>query len=247
MLEKILVIYLILLLTCSQTFALSQKSEKKAWERGGFSKVKIYHLNADRFATENEVQQFTHKFALTVVLIRESGWTINLALENFQKAYEIFAQCGVKLNKIKLVIGHAPLKHRVADFGILGIDRFIALNTPPTLHPIVYLMEDTNMYFIETLNIHNPHMSYAYFEKVKSFPELVNTTWVSSFINMNSEKRLRAGYNSLAHELGHILLNDGHVLEKIPNLMSEYVDLGNNKLTKKQCEKIKNSPLVFPL
>ncbi|MCA1807213.1 MAG: hypothetical protein LC687_05110 [Actinobacteria bacterium] len=58
-------------------------------------------------------------------------------------------------------------------------------------------------------------------------------------------RRIPASHVPLAHELGHVLgcLEEGESQTE-KNLMSQYIPLKNDRLTKKQCDEIKKSPLL---
>lgn len=215
------------------------KKEEILWENAGFFKPMIEFIDTNRFYRKSK-QIFTHKFDLTLVIFRESGWEKKVILKRLKKVADIYAQCGIKIGKIKFVTANAP--DGMIDFSRPGCrDQKIAQRVPPTPKPILFYFRS-----IPKLN------AYAWVEHSdnEEIPDAIkNTAWFSLSVAMILNKKIRhPNYISEAHELGHILLDSlEHAPEGIENLMAENYDHVNDRLTAEQCKRIKSHHLVTPI
>jgi hypothetical protein len=215
------------------------KKEEIVWKNAGFFKPRIEFIDTNRFYGKSK-QLFTHTFDLTLVMFRETGWRKKVILKRLKKVADIYAQCGIKIEKIKYVTANAP--DGMIDFSCPGYrDQKIAQRVPPTSKPILFYFRS-----IPELN------AYAWVEHSdnEEIPDAIkNTAWFSLSVAMILNKKIRhPNYVSEAHELGHILLDSlDHAPEGVENLMAENYDHVNDQLTVKQCRKIKSHHLVTPL
>ena len=213
--------------------------EEIVWETARFSKPQIEFIDTNRFYRKSE-SVFTHTFDLTLVMFRETGWEKKVILKRLKKVADIYAQCGIKIGKIKFVRAGAP--DGMIDFSRPGYrDQKIALQVPPTPKPILFYFRS-----IPKLN------AYAWVEHSdnEEIPDAIkNTAWFSLSAAMVLNKKIRhPNYVSEAHELGHILLDSlEHTPEGVENLMSDSYDHVNDQLTREQCKKIKSHHLVTPI
>jgi len=215
------------------------EKEEMVWENAGFFKPKIEYIDTNRFYRKSK-PVFTHTFDLTLVMFRETGWEKKVILKRLKKLADIYAQCGIKIGKIKFVTAGAP--DEMIDFSRPGYrDQKIAQQVPPTPKPILFYFRS-----IPKLN------AYAWVEHSDNeeiSDAIKNTAWFSLSVAMLLNKRIRhPNYVSEAHELGHILLDSlEHTPEGIENLMSDNYDHVNDQLTEEQCRKIKSHHLVTPI
>jgi hypothetical protein len=232
----------VLSLALSLTALLARETIEKEeilWENAGFSKPEIEYIDTNRFYRKSGTV-FTHTFALTVVMFRETGWEKKVILKRLKKVAGIYAQCGIKIGRIKFVTAGAP--DGMIDFSRPGYrDQKIALQVPPTPKPILFYFRS-----IPKLN------AYAWVEHSdnREIPGAIkNTAWFSLSAAMLLNKKIRhPNYVSEAHELGHILLDSlEHTPGGIENLMSDSYDHVTDQLTEEQCKKIKSHPLVTPI
>ncbi|MCP4215218.1 MAG: hypothetical protein GY765_11200 [bacterium] len=211
--------------------------ERSLWKKAGFEKPRIVTIDSDGFYDKAAQFGFTHEFDVTLVMLRETGWKKKVLLGRIKRAAVIFARCGVRMGKVKLVIAGAP--GGIIDFLRPGrADRHIAQKLPPTPHPVLF--------FFRSIPQFN---AYSWVETTvnEAVPlYLKNTCWISLSVTMGLNKKIRhQGYVSEAHELGHILLDTlEHTPEGVVNLMSGDYRYVNDELTAAQCEKIKKHHMV---
>ena len=101
--------------------------------------------------------------------------------------------------------------------------------------------------FLDSFDEYMPKLATA-FPKVSLHTDSIalNTAWITNKVNNSDYKKEEPkDYSVLAHELGHILLNDSHVFGDEPNLMHHKLALLNGRLTKSQCQTIKRNLLSF--
>lgn len=215
------------------------KQEISLWKRAGFTNPRLQQIDTKRFYKKSS-DAFTHRFDLTVVMFRETGWTKKAILKRLKKVAGIYARCGVMIGKLTVVTAGAP-EGRV-DFARPGRrDKQIALRVPPSAKPIFF-------YFRSIPEVN----AYAWPRSTDNdaIPDAIrDTAWFSLSVTMPLNKKIRhPGYVSEAHELGHILLDTlAHTPEGQMNLMAADYEHVNDQLTPEQCRKIKNHPLVKPI
>jgi hypothetical protein len=97
-------------------------------------------------------------------------------------------------------------------------------------------------------NVHgNPSISSPEFIFGEGHP-LLNTQWIESRVLSDTYASKRnASICTEAHEVGHILLNEGHLESEEPNIMNMNGDLRNDQFSPDQCEKMKEHEKVIPL
>jgi hypothetical protein len=224
---------------CQFIGASTTSNEEQLWNERGFSKTSIVNVDIKQFYKKSP-HQFTHQFNLTVVIFRHTEWTKKVVLRRLKRVADIYAQCGIKLGTVKLVVTGAP--QGMIDFHKPGHrDQKIAQLVPPTPKPILFYFRS-----IPKLN------AYAWIQNTDNdeIPEAIkNTAWFSLSVTMKLNKKIRhSKYISEAHELGHIFLNSlEHSPKHAMNLMSDSHDHVNDQLTEDQCWRIKSHHLITPI
>ncbi len=158
----------------------------------------------------------THKVALQVVLLNGAGWSLGEVQDMLTGAAQIYAQCGVLLD--------APTLH-VLDASDYLLD--FSTGTSRTLvqrydvpRPTVYLVRDSKMEI--------PFDGEAFgLANSTTRPWLTNTVWLAQD---TSDPDI-----ALAHELFHVLTNDGSHSQESGNLMQPRTSANNRTLSTEQC------------
>lgn len=225
-----------------------QTAEERLWESRGLTEVSILNFTTEEIGQVLPSSSWTHKFDLHFVLLKNSSWNIAQVIGHLRQVVLTFAQCKVKVDRVKIVSAFAPGAHVIADYGSHGIDLMMAKSVPSSHRPLLFLVEGTDEFYpFKRPDRPSANASYAYYARTDFKDERLNTAWISSYVNKKPPMRFSSHYNSVAHELGHLLLNFGHVEEREPNLMSAYVDWGDMHLTKAQCEELYASPMITAL
>jgi hypothetical protein len=212
--------------------------ERQKWQAAGFKDPEVRLIDTGKFYRVGET--FTHKFDLTLVLLRGSGWTKKAVVRRLQKLARIYAPYRIKIGLVKLVTADSP--NGMIDFlrpGSGDID--IALKTPRTFKPIIYYIRSVP-----------PFNAYSWIEHSdnEAVPDAIkNTAWISLTADMALNKKIRPpDYLTEAHELGHILLDSlQHHQAGAANLMAADYKLVSGLLEPHQVARIKRHPLVQPL
>ena len=185
---------------------------------------------------KNRKIKFTHGFDITLVMLKDSDWTEKVITKRMAKVMEIFGQCGVMITKAKLVMAHAP-DNMGAD---LSNDDAFKLNSK-------FPLESNNvMYFQQTEEDGN--LAYAYIKKYPAQGSVFNRSWITYEVATEKYAAKKRRYNvdkwEEVHELGHILLNEGHPkVERKVNLMNDrVVKYFGSVIDRRQCEKIRKDP-----
>ena len=234
--NKIL-IYTILILIPFYSFCQANivSTEEKLWKDHGFDNAQISMLDLTEFYTDSK-HRFTHYFDLTVVNLRGSGWTKAFIKSAVLRTAEIYAQCSVMINKIKYVEVDPPLG--ILDITIDVNDALLCNLLPIENRPVLfYIRSETSGQF----------SGYAR-RKGKSEPPLTGTAYISIDVLRPEFIELREkGYCTTAHELAHLLCDESHIEGNDYNILSNYYNKANSKITLEQCNKIKQSDLVMEL
>ncbi len=230
----------ILLSSAAISGAPPENNQKTArWSNAGFANPKITAVKTKKFYRGGNYR-FTHSFDLTLVMLRGTGWSKSSILKRIKKTALIYAQYGLRIDRLELVIADAP--SGVIDFWQPGGEDFeIARLTPTKKRPVIYYIRA-----VPKLNAYswlNNNVSTA-------VPKpLQQTVWISLASDMRlNKRRYRANYATEAHELGHVFLDSPeHTAPGILNLMSEAPETADDSLTPKQIAAMKKHPLMKKL
>lgn len=188
-------------------------------------------ISTKKFYNKKEAREFSHAFDVTLVRLRGTKWTNKKIKKRMSKVIDTFKLCNIKVEKLELVSMDAP-------FGFIDIGEGNRANK--ILAELEGINKPSIFYIRWDLESKNP--AWAHRELLNSGEAKVNTAWMTFFSSVLEYPDL--AYSIEAHELGHILLNEGHDFSEDKNLMS-YEGLLNAKiLTEDQCAKIKTSELV---
>lgn len=205
---------------------------------------------------KNLFAPITHSVPLRIVYLSQSRWTTYDISKDLQEAAYIFSQCGVSFDIVDI--------HSVKDHSgevIFDLEGYSEVNETWERGGSLELAkkisdgsEVLTVFFIEGFDPQFGSITATSvpIERVKRNEQKValNTVWMTQQVLIDKlgaqEDGLRSsGYNVLAHELGHILLDSSHITENyIHNLMHSMPQNLNGRLTLNQCSQIKSSRLA---
>lgn len=209
-------------------------------------------INIDFYQSDS--RPLTHLLPLNFVLFDKGPWKLNELKSNLEETAKIYAQCGVKLEIDSLQYAEGKGEVYFDLEGYTDPDDIkdpsgaltLAKNYARTQTPTVFLMESFDPDYASILATAVPE------ERIQSADQRValNTIWVNYYnetmrTTPMSEGGYPPGYNVIAHEIGHVVMNTQHIQEHyVRNLMHETFPNLNGHMTKAQCESVKASPLV---
>lgn len=211
----------------------SLASETAAWEAAGFENVEIENI-----ALEEELKTKRIKTALelylTAVVFRGTPWTAARIQARLAKASRVFAQCGIKISKVKLVVSN-PINNYL-DVSFENSSHIqISDKLPTKARPVIFYVGK---------NLQGAS-AYAKTESSGKTDSLTNTAWMTSDLTLQEYKQYRdPSYSEEAHELGHILCDCDHYDDGTSNFLSGEVVLANDYIRPDQCELLRGSELL---
>jgi hypothetical protein len=250
---------LALILSISTVQAAKLDPEARMWKRAGFLNPEISSISVvEAPITDATVTiPVTHALDATIVMFRNTGWTLDQISAHLRRTNEIYAQCGIRLGDVKLVESDAYQgKLDInARWDYEGDDLVIAKATPIEKRPVIYLMRKIMAY-------EGGYTNFEDFEFSKQNPDVANTIFLANVINTEEyyfyhtadesghEFYLRrdSSYNVVAHELAHLLADMGHETTlKEKNLLNGAASEVNDHILPRQCEKFKSNHLIRKL
>jgi hypothetical protein len=163
----------------------------------------------------------THALRPTLAYFLGSGWSPEPLLAALTEAARVLAQCGVRVEQAELVAVEAPPSYHWFE---TQRSRRVA-RTLGLPKPTVYFVADTRQrpaFDAEAIGRGNS----------RTRPELTDTVWVT--------RGVRDPGIALAHELAHVLMDDGAHTDEPGNLMREYTAPGNTRLSTGQCARLRD-------
>ncbi len=175
----------------------------------------------DRSLVDGDARPGGAALALTVVTLRETGWTPQRMFDAVDGAVRILAQCGIASARIEFLTyaGGPPAMRDLWTPASRDLVRRVA-----PARPAVFFVASTR---------HRPPFEAEAFGRgnTSTRPELVHTVWIT------------AGARDLpivvAHELAHVLAGSGEHSDVPRNLMREDTVPGATRLTASQCARIR--------
>jgi len=163
----------------------------------------------------------THDLALQAYTFRGTRWNADDIATAVIESAKRLTQCGISLAAADVSVIEAP--RRFHDY-YTPVSREL-LRRIATPKPAVFFVEDTRnnpAFDAEAIGLAN----------AKPRPELINTVWVAY--------GARDLPHALAHELVHVLSNNGDHSDEPGNLMRRETAPENTRLTAAQCELIRS-------
>lgn len=227
------------------------------WARAGFKRPRIGTLRAGDIYDEDGETEFTHEISITIVAIREGGWTAEIVESRFMDVAAVYAQCGVRFNDVLIVEAGSPT----------GSGRFVYKReesmSPKGFGTIAGLAPRHGaavMFYVDRFedNVGQPGTSRPRFQYGEASE--AGTVWLTSIIRSEHHGD---HYNVDAHELTHVLADYPHstrMIRRRPgasegkkqppgeepfrggDLMAGNPIVRTNTLTPELCGKIKENP-----
>lgn len=164
----------------------------------------------------------SHHLSLTLAYLAGGGWAPEAILPAVRESAQILGQCGVALAKVELVLIDAPVRFR--DFHT-PVSRELA-RALPLARPAVYFVAGTRQrpaFDAEAIGRGNS----------RTRPELGDTVWIT--------RGTRDLGIVLAHELAHVLMDNGEHSEVPGNLMRDNTAPENIRLSQAQCARLRDT------
>ncbi|HUF82684.1 MAG TPA: hypothetical protein VMN03_16225, partial [Burkholderiales bacterium] len=159
---------------------------------------------------------------LSVVALAESGWEPPAVRAMLRGAATILGQCGIGLRKVSVhyLLGPERLRYFTAETALA----LVAART--YAKPAAYLVADTRRPVPFDAEAFAPANSARY-------PSLADTVWI---VRGTPHPGI-----ALAHELVHVLTDDGGHSSRPGNLMREETAAQNTNLAPEQCRRVLQS------
>lgn len=183
----------------------------------------IEHLSSETIPSDSASDNEAAKLGVQIVLLENSGWTIQQARKAALQAQEIYRQCNIAVD---MTLSRYSVSDYLLDFHSLS-SRTLIDKTHIT-GPAIFLVRDTRR--LEAFG------GEAFGDiNTLSMPWLSNTAWM---ITEQPDTGI-----IMAHELFHILVDSGDHSSEPGNLMNEQTSPANTRITASQCELLKSSRL----
>lgn len=204
----------------------------------------IQALTMKAAVTENS-KFATHEVSLSIVMFRDTGWSLELIQKHMNRVAQIYEQCHMRLAPLKVLLVDAPQgQENIEPWS--EEDARLAEIPLPLSKPILYFVHSSKHmmgwagapFWIEYLKLNG----------LKNADSLTDTIWITSGINAASyTSKMNSSYNTVAHEIAHILGNAEHLVAGGQNLLSATSDLASDTITAQQCQQFKKHSSVRKL
>ena len=218
------------------------RGEAASWEGHNFKNVKIYHLRSRAIHSDPFSYNYFYEFPFTAVIFRESGWTVDLVRARAERAAQIFSACGVQFANVKIVEADVRRDWLDGDYPVSsrqdwqnGKIATITQATPELERPITY--------FIRAFKDQVSAISIANRANEGTMPAL-GSVWLTTKLNQ-IHAYLNPDYETLAHELFHVLTNSQDHLNFRNLMASTWANL-SPELTERQCESLRRGLYTRP-
>lgn len=161
-----------------------------------------------------------NRLALTLVYFNAGAWSLDTALDATRSAARLLKQCGVATTRLEIVHVDAPQKYQFLD---TPVSRELA-GSLQLAKPTLYFVTDTRQ---------KPAFDAEAIGRANSStrPEMADTVWIT---RATPDVAI-----ALAHELVHVLTDDGTHVDLPGNLMREATVPTNTHLSNAQCAQLR--------
>jgi hypothetical protein len=175
------------------------------------------------------------------ITILKGQWSKEMIFKRFEKLRRIYNKCdvGVTISSLREVEWKYSGNGLYYDLNDEFDDRYF--DGTQQLLVDLELESSINVIFLDSFDEYMPKLATAFPPiSVGTNSIALNSVWITNKVN-NKEYLTKEpdSYSVFAHELGHILLNDSHVMSSEPNLMHYQLPLLNDELTSSQCSRIR--------
>ena len=194
-----------------------------------------------------------HDLKLRIINISKSRWKTSEIQKNISATSKILSQCGVSIGSVQLQQESSfnpelmfDLEGYSSEEDTLDPNGALSLATKYPAKPgelRVFLFDQFDPSFASITATSMPKVRITQKDQLVA----LNSVWLA----YESQRQLgfsvedggyQPDYNIMAHELGHLLLDDSHFTDSFNyNLMHESASMLNSRLTLAQCQLIKKS------
>lgn len=168
-----------------------------------------------------EPKKIKRLLKLSTIVLNNTGWNVNQVQSILKGAANILAQCEIRIGKVNIQEVDVPTRLKYFSLRWSGkLAQQIDL-----ARPTLFFVKDTvDADAFEALAISRFNS--------KTRPELRDTLWMMHGVTHPNI--------SLAHELVHVLVDNGEHSNEVRNLMRERTSQEGSLLTKSQCQRIRS-------
>jgi hypothetical protein len=201
-------------------------AEEARWNKGETSNAQIIHLKP--------LYQSNHQMPLTIVMNSKNLWQKNKVLQMVERTQELFKQCDLALSPVTIVQIDHPMFNAVecSNDYLITKDLPKGKNRPMAIFKGGPQCANGPSYANRHFYPDHPYEVESY---GTVFMEIQLLSW--------ELKKPDFFYGALAHELMHLLLEEGHNF--IPgNVLSMNLDTRGKSISSEQCAKMLTNPFV---
>lgn len=184
------------------------------------------------------------QFPVSVFVVTKSHWRADLIQKRFEYMNEALKTCNVGVSHVLYYKINGDLNKIHVDDGDKtiyedGMTHITNISPQETAIRMFYFDD-----YVEPISSAG---SFPYSIPENSKTDLLpyhNTTW-QPFYTPAKNKNYTLPYSEEAHELGHVLLREGHDSSPVGNIMSDTSDIRINAFSAEQCARFKLPELKF--
>lgn len=228
---------------------------KERWTREGWKNLSSQRIHWKESTPKNyDCKKFSHEFTPTFVVARKAGWTEASIRDHLSETAKIYSQCGIRVGSTNVIWDDETPQGLDLDSGKAVK---LSMRTPIESKPVVFFVRVPGMAYDAMLKENRADSAYAFAARSFSDPRTEayrksaqDTAYMGIEIDTPEYRKSRnfhSRYDTVAHELAHILCNCDHVDGPEDNLLQSYEGLMSGKIKPAQCETFRKSPLTRPL
>jgi len=220
-------------------------ADYQSWAGAGFENARVREVEQREIYPKGSAS-FSSRLALTLILFDKTNWTEARALRQLRKAAAILKPCEIELEGVRLARVRGPGGRHDLDFTAkyegsdmpADVVEWSSLAPPTAPWPLVFFLGRMEG---------DPALARSYRRgdvEVAELPQFpyMNTAWIA--FRAHWQERKDEGYSSLAHELGHILCECGHVAGDELHLLNPHRNRLASRVLPSHCERMRMSPLI---
>ncbi len=226
-------------------------------EKAGFDHPIRRELKLSTQVQQNSI--YTHRLDLSALAFsKDSSWSLENMMTELSGVQKVFNGCGILIGKIDLIQAESyKLYTNSIEFTFRKGERSVNLSEISTalkqintfrLTPTIYFVKNA-YYFLNSAMVYSQGASQPEYW-VGSAPES-GAVLIPELISSDEYRNQRnSDYSTIAHELGHILLNDPRNNSHTSiqgNVMADSAAGGGGRWEPWQCERILKSPYIHKL
>lgn len=188
-------------------------------------------ISTSKYYSKVEKKKLKHYFSLNLVHLEGTDWSKKQIKQRVKRIVNTYKTCNIGIKPLRIITMEAPFGY--IDIGDGERADLISKELENLSKPIIFYIR---------WDLKSTSPAWAHRNLLNKGKPKVNTAWMTFF--SSTLEFPDPDYSIEAHEIGHILLDQGHDFSDKRNLMSYDGLLNSNILTAEQCEKIKRSPLV---